>query len=80
MTISPVNFFENNPSYERQARPVNFFANPKVIPPYYGGESVEAGIAAINGEISPQYLATATSGETYTNGIGASSFTFNALG
>lgn len=79
MAISPVNFFEQNPSYERASR-VNFFANPKVIPPYMGGETVEQGIAAINGELSPQYLATAESGSTYTNGIGASSFTFNAIG
>ena len=28
----PVNVIGQNPSYERQARPVNFFANPSVIP------------------------------------------------
>ena len=29
----PVHAIGQEPSYERQARPVNFFANPGVIPP-----------------------------------------------
>ncbi len=38
MTI-PVNFLKENPSYERNARPVNFFVNPTAIPPLPGEEN-----------------------------------------
>ena len=31
--INPVNFLYQNPSYERNARPVNFFKNPEVLGP-----------------------------------------------
>lgn len=40
----------------------------------------EAGIAGINGEVSPKYLDTATNGSVYKNGLGHSNFTFNCLG
>jgi len=33
MSIQPVNFLNQNPSYERNARPVNFFKNPEVLGP-----------------------------------------------
>jgi len=36
MKLTPVNFLNQNPSYERNARPVNFFANPTAIPPLPG--------------------------------------------
>ena len=35
MTI-PVKFLNQNPSYERNARPVNFFVDPTAIPPLPG--------------------------------------------
>ena len=31
MTL-PIQALGHNPSYERNARPINFFANPEVIP------------------------------------------------
>lgn len=34
----------------------------------------EQGLAAINYEVTPKYLDTATSGRTYTNGLGESKF------
>ena len=34
----------------------------------------EQGVAAINYEVTPKYLDTATSGRTYTNGRGESKF------
>ena len=33
-----------------------------------------------NRDLSPKYLATAKSGDYYTNGLGASKFSFNVLG
>ena len=67
MTL-PIQAFGNNPSYERNARPVNFFVNPAAIPPLAGGTE-PTGVASINGEITPKY---AEQDVTFTSGLGHS--------
>ena len=72
MTL-PIQALGHNPSYERNARPINFFAQPGAIPPLVGGGNEPTGIAAINGEITPTYAQQDTS---YTNGLGHSKHNF----
>ena len=72
MALLPINPLGHNPSYERNARPVNFFAQPAAIPPLVGAEP-QSGVAAINGEITPTY---AQQDSSYTNGLGHSKHNF----
>ena len=69
----PIQALGHNPSYERNARPVNFFANPGAIPPLLGGGTEQTGISAINCEITPTYAQQDTS---HTNGLGHSRHNF----
>ena len=75
MTL-PIGAIGQNPSYERNARKINFFANPQAIPPVGTPPADPAGIAAINGEVTPTYDAQ---GSSYTNGLGHSKHTFMAM-
>lgn len=59
----------NYGNYERGAQPVG--VNP-FAPSQEGG--TVSGVDSINGEVSPRYLDTATTGSTYTTGVGHSNF------
>lgn len=75
MRIGALQLFAN-PVRERQTGGINL--QPKETPVgQFGG--AKASVAGINGELSPQYLASATTGSTYTNGRGHSAFTLNYL-
>ena len=72
LRINP--FIEQNynyGNYERGSRTVG--VNPFTPVPAEEGGTV-SGVAGINGEVSPKYLDTATTGSTYTNGVGHSKF------
>lgn len=71
--FGPISAIGQNPSYERNARKINFFANPQVMQPVGTPAPEQNGIAAINGELTPTYEAQ---GSTHTNGLGHSKHTF----
>lgn len=70
--LQKFNFFNTKPVQERQAGGANFYTTkPAEFRTFKGAE---AGVAAINHEVTPKYLDSAASGCTYTNGVGYSEF------
>ena len=57
---------------ERKTGGVNFYTQKQ--PEFRHFKAAETGISNINCELQPAYLNTASSGKTYTNGIGESEF------